>query len=296
VIGLALPLVTVLEPVRETITFGQINLILAAFVLADLLVLAPRGSRLTGIGIGLAAAIKLTPAIFILYLLLSRRYRAAAVATGTAAAATLLAFVHRPGDSWAYWTHVLWQSSGIGNVGLVPNQSLLGALSRIAHPHAASRLLWLVLALAALVFGMWRATAAARAGDEVAGLTLTGVTGALISPVSWQHHLYWFIPALVVLVDAAASRRRGGWPYALWAALIWGTVTFSVIAWYDWKIVPQSIMFRPVGQVIDDWHVLLMLTILVLLPHRTPAASTQDIVEAARPIRLTDSAGSRATA
>src|SRR5581483_12201814 len=69
VICLALPLVTWLQPVRETLTFGQINLVLALLVLADLLVLAPRGSRLTGVGIGLAAAIKLTPAVFILYLL-----------------------------------------------------------------------------------------------------------------------------------------------------------------------------------------------------------------------------------
>src|SRR2546430_10389556 len=51
---------------------------------------------------------------------------------------------------------------------------------------SASNLLWLVLAAAALVFGMWRAAAAARAGDDVAGLTPAGGTGALISPISWQ--------------------------------------------------------------------------------------------------------------
>jgi alpha-1,2-mannosyltransferase len=269
VVCLALPLITLLEPVRETVTFGQINLVLAALVLADLLVLAPRHSRLTGIGIGLAAAIKLTPAIFILYLLLSRRYRAAAVASGTAVAATLLAFAHRPGDSWLYWTKVLWDNHRVGNAELIPNQSLFGALSRIEDPHPASRLVWVLLALAAAVFGMWRATVAARAGDEVAGLTLAGITGALISPISWQHHLYWFIPALVVLVDAAASRRRGGWPYAAWAALIWVTVTYSVIAWYDWFDWPRHITHTLPGLVIDDWHVLLMLSLLVLLPYRS---------------------------
>jgi alpha-1,2-mannosyltransferase len=266
---LALPLVTVLEPVRETITFGQINLLLALLVLVDLLVLAPRGSRFTGVGIGLAAAIKLTPAIFIVYLLVSRRYRAAAVASGTAVVATLAAAAFRFGDSWHYWTSIVWQSSRVGHLYFVPNQSLLGALSRLSYPHGAHRWIWMLLALAVLGFGLWRAGRAARAGDEVAGLTLTGVTGSLVSPVSWQHHLYWFIPALAVLVDVGASRQaRRRWWYAGFAALLWFTVTFSVIAWYDWRIVPARIMYQPLGQVVDDWHVLLMLVILVVLPVR----------------------------
>jgi alpha-1,2-mannosyltransferase len=266
---LAIPFISVLEPIRETVTFGQINLLLALLVLLDLLVLAPRGAKYTGIGIGLAAAIKLTPAIFIVYLLISRRYRAAAVAAGTAVAATLLAAAFRFGDSWHYWTSVVLDSNRVGHLAFVPNQSLLGALSRITHPHAASDAVWIPLAAIALVAGLWRAGRAARAGDEVAGLTLTGVTGALISPVSWAHHLFWFVPALVVLLDAAATngqpRRR--W-YAAFGALIWFTVTFSVIAWYDWRIVPASIMYRPIGQVIDDWQLLLMLAILVALPVR----------------------------
>jgi alpha-1,2-mannosyltransferase len=226
------------------------------------------------VGIGLAAAVKLTPAIFIVYLLLSRRYRAAAVATGTAAAATLIAFAFRPGDSWHYWTSVVWDSGRVGHTYFVPNQSLLGALSRITFPHPAPGLVWVVLAVAALGFGLWRAARAARAGDEVTGLTLTGVTGALVSPVSWQHHLYWFIPALVVLVDVAATRgARHRWWYAGFAALLWCTVTFSVIAWYDWRIVPKSIMYRPIGQMIDDWHVLLMLALLAALPIRRLVSS-----------------------
>lgn len=272
---LAVPLLSGLEPIRETITFGQINLILALLVLVDLLVLAPRGSRLTGVGIGIASAIKLTPAIFILYLLVSRRYRATAMAAGTAVAATLIAAAVRWSDSWQYWTGVVWHSSRIGHVEGVPNQSLLGALSRLTYPHPAPQSIWLLLAVVVLCAGLWRAARAALAGDEVAGLTLAGVTGALISPVSWQHHLYWFVPAIVVLIDVAATRgaaRR--WWYAAFAAFVWCTVTYSVIAWYDWKIVPARIMFKPQGQVIDDWHMLLMLVILAVLPVQPRTRST----------------------
>jgi alpha-1,2-mannosyltransferase len=274
VVCLALPFVTWLEPIRETVTFGQINLLLALLILVDLLVLAPRGSRWTGVAIGMAAAIKLTPAIFILYLLVTRRFRAAAVATATAAGATLVAAAFRFHDSWWYWTSGLWHSDGVGSLDRVPNQSLNGALLRLAHPHPANRLIWLVLVLVVLGFGMWRAARAGRAGDEVAGLTLTGVTGALISPVTWQHHLYWFFPALVVLVDATASRRRVGWPYALFAALLLVTTTWSVIAWYDWYDWPKHIMYTPVGLVMNDWYVLLMLGILAVLPYRRDTAGT----------------------
>jgi len=278
VIGLAIPVVSWLEPVRETVTFGQINLILAALVLFDLLVLAPRGSRFTGVAIGLAAAIKLTPAIFILYLLLSRRYRAAAVATATAAGATLLTAAFRFHDSWSYWTSVLFDGSRVGDIERVPNQSLLGAVLRLAYPHHPHKIYWAPLAALVLAFGIWRAARVARAGDEVAGLTLAGVTGTLISPVSWQHHLVWFVPALVVLIDAAATRRRAGWPYALFAVLIWVTVTVSVIAWYDWFDWPKHIMYTPEGLIMNDWDVLLMLAILVLLPYRArPPADPRQV-------------------
>ncbi|XVU28586.1 glycosyltransferase family 87 protein [Actinoplanes sp. CA-054009] len=268
VLGLALPVITWLEPIRETITFGQVNLILAALVLFDLLVLMPRGSRLTGVAIGIASAVKLTPAVFILYLLVTRRFRAAAVAAGTAAAATLAAAAWNWPDSWRYWTSVVWNGAGIGSIDRIPNQSLLGALSRLAHPQEPPRLAWALLAAAVLVVGLTRAARAARAGDEVAALALVGCAGALISPVSWQHHLYWFVPALVVLVDVAASRQRHSRRYGLFAALITATITWSVIAWHDHYAWMRGIEHTPIGLALNDWETLLMLAILAVLPFR----------------------------
>lgn len=49
-------------PVRGTFWNGQVNLILAAMVLSDV-----QGRRLRGVGVGLAAAIKLTPLVFVVY-------------------------------------------------------------------------------------------------------------------------------------------------------------------------------------------------------------------------------------
>jgi alpha-1,2-mannosyltransferase len=293
VIGIALPLATWLEPVRETITFGQINLILAALVVWDLLFLARRGSRWAGVAIGLAAAIKLTPAIFIVYALLTRRFRLAATAVGAAVVATGLAAALSFGDSWQYWTSVLWDTSRVGDVKKTPNQSLEGALSRLLDPHKAPGWLWLALVLVVLGAGMSRAVRAYRNGDEVVGLTLTGLVGALVSPVSWQHHLVWFIPAIVVLADAGLTRGRAGRGrvaragYLVAAAGVWATVSYSVIAWYDWGLVPRHMIHTPWGNVIAAWDTLLMLALLAVLPIRQVPAGEPAPRLLGRPWRAT---------
>ena len=278
-LGLALPLATTLEPIRETFAFGQINLMLAALVLADLLVAVPRKSsgaprrrrwsrvgswKLAGVGIGLATAIKLTPAIFIVYLLLTRRWRTAVTAMATATVATLLAAALAPADSWRYWTSALWHANQVGHLDRIPNQALWGTLLRLHEPN---RLLWLALVALVAGVGLWRATRAARAGDELAGLTLTGLVGLLVSPVSWQHHLYWFVPAILVLVDAAASARPGRYRYwyGTLAAVIWGTMTIGVIAFFDYGL-SYSMLDTVPGFFISNWYLLLMLLLVAVLP------------------------------
>jgi alpha-1,2-mannosyltransferase len=201
--GLAACLFAALDPVRDTFSFGQVNLILLALVLADL-VLVERG-RPAGIGIGLAAAIKLTPGVFVVYLLLSGRRRDALRAGGTAAGATLLAAVVAPNATSTFFLHAMWDTGRVGTLDNVSNQSLLGLVARLdpAHP---DRLLWVLLALAATGLWVWRVRASAA--DPRTGFALAGLAGCLLSPVTWVHHLVWTIPALVLLADSALPVRR----------------------------------------------------------------------------------------
>ncbi|MBO4209234.1 glycosyltransferase family 87 protein [Micromonospora echinofusca] len=271
--------VLAVESTRETITFGQINMLLVVLILADLLFAVPRGSRWAGVGVGLATALKLYPGIFVVYLLAARRWRAAAVASATAAVATLLAAAVAPADSWRFWTHELWSTGRVGRTDYTGNQSLFGLLSRFTAPDRPDPLLWLLLVALVTGYGLWRAAAAARAGDEVAGLALTGLVGALVSPITWTHHVYWFVPALVVLVDAALSARPGPGEVTgrrrtrllAGAALLYLVITYGVVSFYDWGVAVER-TDSPVEFVLRNTYVLAALVLLVALPVRKDAA------------------------
>ncbi len=276
---LALAVISTLEPIRETYTFGQINVLLAIAVLFDLLVLLPRGSKWAGIGIGLAAAVKLTPAIFILYLLVSRRRRAALTAAATAVAASLVAFALMPRSSWHYWTDTLWNGSGLGNVAYTFNQSIYAMLARFSAPDLPNRLLWAALVLVAVVAGLWRARRAALAGDEVTGLTIAGLVGCLASPITWAHHLYWFVPALVVLVDVAFSSRRSHVWYGVLAAVLTVTVGLGMVSWFEQGLPLDPWSHGLQGFLIKNWYLLMTVLLVAVLPVRAPfPASTSGFV------------------
>ncbi|MEJ3742384.1 glycosyltransferase 87 family protein [Actinomycetes bacterium KLBMP 9797] len=226
-VGLATALAVAIEPVRETFGFGQVNLLLFALIMADLVGLRwltrgranPRlaghgplarfffSGAWAGAGIGLASAVKLTPALFVVYFLLTRQWRVALTAVGTAFAVTVATFLVAGQESMTYFTGVLWQTDRVGVADATPNQSLAGVLARLYDSPETPSLLWLSFAMLMLAVGLSRASHAHADGDELTAFTLIGLTANVISPISWSHHLVFVIPAIVVLVDAALRRR-----------------------------------------------------------------------------------------
>ncbi|MBY8873615.1 glycosyltransferase 87 family protein [Micromonospora sp. PLK6-60] len=226
-VGVAVPMAVAIEPVRETLGYGQVNLILFALITADLVGLrrrCRRGPRYAptdgplvrfvlsgswaGVGIGLATAIKLTPALFVAYLLITRQWRAAATAVGTAVGVTVATFLLFGAESRAYFSEVLWQTERVGAADMTANQSLAGLLARLYDTIETPGLLWVSFAMLLLALGLSRAAAARADGDELTAFTLVGLTANVISPISWSHHLVWVIPAIIVLADAAVRRRE----------------------------------------------------------------------------------------
>ncbi|MER7492347.1 glycosyltransferase 87 family protein [Streptomyces pharetrae] len=218
------------EPVWTTLRYGQINLLLAVLVLGDLT--RRPGDRLAGLGIGLAAAVKLTPALFAVFLLATgvlthraggsgalwlRHARGAAIAF---ACATLLAAAVLPYDSWRFWSCMVFRAGRVGHAEETANQALRGVLARALHtpePGAA----WVVSAVLVGAAGLAAAVAAELRGQRAWAVLGCAVTALLISPVSWSHHWVWCVP--LVLLLAVRGHRAGAagallvfCSYALW--------------------------------------------------------------------------------
>ncbi len=190
----------------ETFEFGQVNLVLMALVAVDCLAERPPWPR--GLLVGLAAAVKLTPAAFVLFFLLRRDMRAAVVAVLTGAAATGLGFVVDAEASVRYWFG--GPASGVSGSVFFTNQTLQAVMARAGASETAITVAWLVLTLGllALVVPMVRRCEPALALVVVAAFAL------LVSPTSWSHHWVWIAPALLVTAAYAVRLRSAGWAVA----------------------------------------------------------------------------------
>jgi alpha-1,2-mannosyltransferase len=235
----ALALLT--EPVQQTLALGQVNLLLMLLILADLLTAsALRGQTRWwhGIGIGLAAGVKLTPLIFIPYLLLIRRYRQAATAAGVFVATVAIGYAILPKDSGTYWADGLFlKANRIVFLGTRGNQSLRGVLTRLAGSVTSGTAPWIAAAILVVVAGLIAAAALHRAGYPVPGVLACALTGLLVSPLSWDHHWVWVAPAIALLAHLGARARgvvRVGW----WVAAFLLTAVFG--AWPQFWDLSQA--------------------------------------------------------
>jgi alpha-1,2-mannosyltransferase len=216
-----------LSPDLLTFAFGQINFLIVLLVLVDLCcVIKVRSHTLPrGVLLGIAAALKLTPLIFIAFLLLTRRFRAGATALGTFAICSMGAGVITPHSWLAYWSNEIFNSKRTGNLVYMSDQNLHSALQRmLGAPPPAILLVSLTLLFA--LGGLAVATWADRTSTPMLGILLCAAAGLIISPVSWSHHYVWIVPLLTWLA-LAADQVRGRWWWALgvaalfWAAPIW---------------------------------------------------------------------------
>jgi alpha-1,2-mannosyltransferase len=213
----ALPAGLLLEPIRSTLTYGQINALLMALVTVDCLTRAPRWPR--GIGVGIAAAVKLTPGIFLLFFLLRRDLRSAARAGLSFAACTAVAFALAPADSLRYWTQVAYQPARTGAISYASNQSILGTLARVGLTNPARAWLWLALSLLVAALAVTGMRGALKTGHVTHALLLNAAAGLLISPISWSHHWVWAAPAMLTCLSTTSSNRRRPSAFAVLALL-----------------------------------------------------------------------------
>ncbi len=205
-----------LEPVVQTIEFGQVNLLLMALVAVDCLAREPRWPR--GLLIGVAAAVKLTPAAFVLFFLLRRDLRSAVTAAVTGVAATGVGFLVAPRESWAFWLG--GPAGGVSGSPFFTNQTFQAVLVRAGVEGPARTVGWLLLCVALLVL----VAPVIRRAPAPLALAVTAATALLVSPTSWSHHWVWVAPALLVGAATAWRARSGTWA----AATVLAAVVFVV--------------------------------------------------------------------
>jgi len=209
-----------LEPVWQNVTFGQVNMLLMLAVLLDLV--RPE-RRFSGVLVGIAAGLKLTPLVFVVLLVLVGRRTAAGRAVIAFAATVAAGFLVMPEAARAYWTDGLVDASRVGPAALTHNQSVYGALTRPLG-EAPPTLLWLLVAgplACAVLFvaaGWW------RRGDRLLGTCLGAVAMLIASPVSWSHHWVWAVPMTIAL-----------WERSRWAAGAWALLFVArPVLWPPW--------------------------------------------------------------
>jgi len=188
-----------LEPVWKTIFLGQINLVLLALVVLDVCVLA--GSRWSGVLTGVAAAVKLTPLIFVAHLFVTGRWRDGLRALGTFAVLQLVMFALMPGDASRYWAEAAFDPDRVGGVSWIFNQSLGGLVNRLSHEASWSGAIALAVGAVLAVPAVWLVVRWHRRGEVLGALLVTAFLGLLVSPVSWSHHWVWAVPLAVLLAS-----------------------------------------------------------------------------------------------
>lgn len=205
-----------LEPVRTTLLLGQVGLLLMAIIVWDVL---PRTGerRWQGVGIGIAAGVKLTPLLFIPYLLIVLKTRAAVVAATTFLFSVLIGFAVAPRQSWRYWFEgTFGDLHRIAAVAYVGNASIRGALARLGLGPGPWIALAAVVVAASLIVAAW----ADRNGEPLLGLTLVGMASTAASPYSWAYHWVWFVPLTIWLAQRAFATRSRTATIALVALLL----------------------------------------------------------------------------
>ncbi|HMC04795.1 MAG TPA: glycosyltransferase 87 family protein [Actinomycetota bacterium] len=259
-LGLAAGALAWTVPLNETISFGQVNLLLAMACLLD----CTWSGRRRGALVGVATAVKLTPGLFIAYFALTRQWAAAARAAATAAICELLAAAILPGPSRQYWFHLAFSPGRTGDPGSYTNQSVFGTLTRL---HLAQWLwvLWVPIALGVGALGMWRAVRAHQEGQEITAVALVGLTGLLVSPISWQHHAVWIVLVVGVLATWATTPRR-----AIAAVAVLGLFLLPLPWFGNWLVAEGAAPM--LGRLLENSYVLAFLVLLVTLPVATVPA------------------------
>ncbi|MBB5956229.1 alpha-1,2-mannosyltransferase [Saccharothrix tamanrassetensis] len=254
------------EPVRTTLNYGQINLVLAALLLATMVSAKPWAA---GAGVGLAAGVKLTPAISGLYFLVTRNFKAAVWSFVAFAGTVGLGYLISASQSHQFWFQLLGDATRVGPVGSAINQSLRGALSRTVGYDVQTGPLYLLGVAVAVALTVWALRSAVKAEDTLAMLVTVQFLGLLVSPISWSHHWVWAVPALMWLIYGVRHRLAAVTAWAWLLAIGSYLISYLLIVQPSIWTIPRPWYFSLLGWVYPAVGLLTLVTVAVVLRQKS---------------------------
>ena len=220
---LGIAVLLAVEPIRTTLGYGQVNTILMALVVADLLPDRPEQRRRIPQGslIGLAAAIKLTPALFVIFMFLIGKRRAALTAIISFAVFTGIGAILLFRETVVFFGGLSGGDTRTASPLYTGNQSLLGVFFRLGDSSRTTTLLGLAVAAVLAVLGCLVATSWWRNHEKVFAVAIVGLTTCLASPLSWTHHYVWILPMGMAVLSPGVPRwaRYVGGLWVIWVCV-----------------------------------------------------------------------------
>ncbi len=230
---LGIAVLLAVEPIRTTLGYGQVNTILMALVVADLLPDRPeRRSRIPqGVLIGLAAAIKLTPALFVIFMFLIGKRRAAITAIISFAVFTGIGAILLFRETLVFFGGLSGGDTRTASPLYTGNQSLLGVFFRLGDSSRTTTVVGLAVAGVLAVLGCLIAAYWWRNNEKVFAVAIVGLTTCLASPLSWTHHYVWILPLGMAVLSAGVPR---------WARYVGGLWVVWVCACLPLAVLPYA--------------------------------------------------------
>lgn len=272
------PAVVYLEPIRSNFDFGQINVVLMTLVIADCVPRRTPWPR--GMLLGLAIALKLTPAVFLLYFMLRRDVRAVVVTVVSAVVATLIGLTFAWRDSLEYWTETVRNTDRIGTATLNTNQNIAGALARLGLGEGPRFVLWVTACFAVLAVTVWAVRRVLKADQPVLALICVAMFGLVVSPVSWSHHWVWALPTLLVTALVAYRMRHA-------ALAVVTAAGFALMVWTPITLMPEhqetaaSLWRQLAGGSYVWWAIAVIVVVGTVAGTISPAERSRPVVGAA---------------
>lgn len=220
------------EPIVATFDWGQVNLVLMWLVLEDTVGVASN-RRWQGVLTGIATGIKLTPGIFFLQFVARRQFRTASMLLATVLASVCLGFVLAPRSALTFFSGTGLNVTRVGDPVWPANASVNGVLWLLLGEGALTRLVWLVVAVGIVIIYMKTMNAHGRNAEVLHLTVVTGMMGALISPITWQHHWVWGLLAAVALIADKMACPKWRSPVVLiglWIVCLYAWVAVSLVA------------------------------------------------------------------